>query len=58
MAQQYIKEDGIIRVAEDVRVYTNVNIIPRDMGDIILSLIAFGAGCIIMSFFVRHKKRA
>ena len=52
MAVQYIKKDGIISIAENVRIYTNINELPQPGPQLYLSLISFVLGCIIMFFFV------
>ncbi len=55
MAEQYIKEDGVIKVYENVRIYTNVNELPAFGPDFFIAVPAFVAGCLIMFFFVRQE---
>ncbi len=55
MAQQYIKKDGIISIAENVMVYTNINELPQIGPEFFVSIAAFIAGCIIMSFFIHQR---
>lgn len=52
MAQQYIRKDGVISIAHNVRVYTNINEIPQIGPQLYMSLISFMLGCIIMFFFI------
>jgi putative membrane protein len=56
LAHQYIKKDGYIHVLENVRVYTNVNVLPQSFSELAIPLAAFAAGCLIMSFFVGKKQ--
>jgi len=51
MAQQYFKQDGVICIAQNVRIYTNINELPQIGTQLYVSLAAFLVGCIIMSFF-------
>jgi len=56
MAEQYIRHDGVIRVIEHARIYTNINQMPSKTDPhLYFSLAAFAAGCVIMAFFVRHE---
>lgn len=55
MAQQYIKKDGVISIAENVRIYTNINEMPQMGSHLIPALGFFIMGCIIMSFFIRKE---
>lgn len=55
MAQQYYKYDGGIGIAENVRVYTNINILPQGGIQLAIAAIALVIGCIVMSFFIRHE---
>ena len=52
MAQQYIKKDGVICIAQDVRIYTNINEIPQIGTEFYISLVSFIIGCLIMFFFM------
>lgn len=53
MAEQYIKQDGGISVLENVKVYTNINILPPSGGQAGLALVFFFIGCAVMYAFVR-----
>ncbi|MBU1341107.1 MAG: DUF368 domain-containing protein [Proteobacteria bacterium] len=55
MVQQYIKKDGVIRIAENVRVYTNINEFPQLGTQVYISLASFIIGCLIMFFFVKKE---
>ncbi len=55
MAEQYIKKDGVVKVLENVRVYTNINELPVMNSELYLVLAAFLAGCVIMFFFVKKE---
>lgn len=55
MAEQYIKEDGIIKVVENVRIYTNINELPVMGSSLYLSMGTFILGCIVMSFFLKQE---
>ncbi len=57
MAQQFIKKDGAIHFVENVRVYTNINIVPHDKNQILISLLSFLVGCLIMFFFIRKENQ-
>ncbi|MCK5696422.1 MAG: DUF368 domain-containing protein, partial [Desulfobacula sp.] len=52
MAQQYFKLDGVIGIAQNVRIYTNINEIPQIGTQLYISLVSFIIGCIIMAFFI------
>lgn len=52
MAAQYIKQDGVISIVQNMRVYTNINEIPQMDGQLLFSLVSFVMGCIIMTFFI------
>lgn len=52
MAQQYIKKDGVICIAQNMKIYTNINEIPHIESQLLFPLVSFIIGCIIMSFFV------
>jgi putative membrane protein len=52
MVQQYFKQDGVICIAQNVRIYTNLNEIPQIGTQLYVSLVSFIIGCIIMSFFI------
>ncbi|MFH2092128.1 MAG: DUF368 domain-containing protein [Pseudomonadota bacterium] len=55
MARQYIKEDGMIKILENVRIYTNINELPVPGSDLYLSLLACLLGGLIMVFFVKKE---
>lgn len=55
MAEQYIKTGNGIQVVENVRIYTNANILPQNVSQIIVAAIAFLCGCGIMLFFLRQE---
>lgn len=55
MAEQYIKEDGVIKVLDNVRIYTNINEFPVMGSQLYLSLATFALGCVIMSFFLKQE---
>ncbi|MFH2060128.1 MAG: DUF368 domain-containing protein [Pseudomonadota bacterium] len=55
MARQYIKEDGVIMILENVRIYTNINVIPHLGTEFYLSMAAFFAGCLIMFFSIQKE---
>ena len=57
MAQQYIKKDGVICIAQDVRIYTNINEIPQIGTEFYVSLVSFITGCLIMFFFMGKEFR-
>jgi len=52
MAQQYIKQDGVIRIMEDTKIYTNINELPMPGGQLNIACFFFIAGCIIMCCFI------
>ena len=55
MARQYIKEDGVIMALENVRIYTNINLLPQMGTEFYLSIAAFFAGCLIMFFSIQKE---
>ena len=57
MAQQYIKKDGVISIAQNVRVYTNMNEFPQIGNEFYISVMSFILGCIIMFFFIGKELR-
>lgn len=52
MAQQYIKNDGVICVAQNMRIYTNINEFPPMGSQLIFPLVSFILGGVIMFFFI------
>ncbi len=57
MARQFIKKDGVVQMLENTRIYTNVNVLPEDMLQLVQALPAFICGALIMFFFIRREKR-
>lgn len=57
MAQHYIKEDGVIRMIQDVRVYTNMNELPCIGTEFYLSIASFIIGCSIMFLFIKKEEK-
>jgi putative membrane protein len=55
MAQQYIKNDGLICVVQNMRIYTNINEFPQMGSQLLFSLVSFIIGCVIMSFFIGRE---
>ncbi len=55
MAEQYVPSDAGIAVIENVRVYTNVNVLPDPGQGLFPAVFFFAAGCVIMSFFIRTE---
>ncbi len=58
MVEQFIKIDGQINIAQNVRVYTNINELPKIDTQLYLSIGFFIIGCIIMSFFVKKESKS
>jgi putative membrane protein len=52
MAQQYVKQDGVIIIIENAQIYTNINILPNTH-QFLTSLAFFIAGCAVMMVFIR-----
>ncbi len=52
---QYVKEDGVIRLVQDVVVYTNTNTLPPSASQFGLALFSCAVGALIMAFFVRRE---
>lgn len=57
MAQQFVKIDGQINIVQNVRVYTNINELPKIDTQFYFSVVFFIIGCIIMSFFVKKESK-
>jgi len=55
MAQQYIKQDGVINIVENVKVYTNINELPTFGTQLYIAGIFFITGCIVMFFFIGNE---
>lgn len=55
LSEQFIKEDGVVQVYENVKIYTNINIAPQLGSEVFLVAISFIMGCVIMSFFVKKE---
>ncbi|MCP4670333.1 MAG: DUF368 domain-containing protein, partial [Desulfobacula sp.] len=58
MAQQYIKQDGVINIVENARIYTNINELPQPGPQLYISGIFFITGCIIMLFFIKKELKS
>lgn len=57
MAQHYIKENGVIRMIQDVRVYTNMNELPCIGTEFYLSIASFIIGCSMMFLFIKKEEK-
>ena len=57
LTEQFIREGGAVKVMENVRVYTNVNLIPELNSNLIPVLAAFAAGCLVMAFSLKKQIR-
>ncbi len=55
MARQFIKGDAGIVMLENVKVYTNVNVLPQINQTSGMALAAFFVGCLIMMVFVKAE---
>lgn len=55
MARQYVKQDDTIFVVENFQVYTNLNILPSNGHQLLVSLLFFFVGCAVMVAFVRAE---
>jgi putative membrane protein len=55
MARQYVKQEGAIFVVENSQVYTNLNILPSNGHQLLVSLLFFFVGCAVMVAFVRAE---
>ena len=55
MAQQYIKQDGVINIVENVKVYTNINELPIFGTQLYIAGLFFITGCIVMFFFIGNE---
>jgi putative membrane protein len=55
MAQQYIKQDGVVNIVENVKVYTNINELPIFGTQLYIAGIFFITGCIVMFFFIGNE---
>lgn len=53
MARQYVNQDGAIAVVENFQVYTNLNILPSSVHQLLVPLIFFFVGCAVMAAFIR-----
>ena len=58
MEQQYVKQDGVITVVENARIYTNINELPVMGEQLYISGLFFISGCIIMLFFIKKEFKA
>jgi len=57
MAQQYIKKEGVITIAHNIKVYTNLNVAPQIGPEFFVALGSFFIGAIIMLFFVNKEMK-
>ncbi|MDD9301524.1 MAG: DUF368 domain-containing protein [Desulfobacter sp.] len=55
MARQYVREQGEIKVMENVLVQTNINVLPGTEDPLILPVLCFIIGCLVMAGFVRAE---
>jgi putative membrane protein len=53
--RQYVRENGVVILLENVAVYTNVNVLPVMDGQVMGAVVLFLAGCGIMYGFVRAQ---
>nr|WP_321402975.1 DUF368 domain-containing protein [uncultured Desulfobacter sp.] len=58
MAQQYVKQAGVVVRLENVAVQTNINVLPTQDDPMIAAFAFFILGCIIMMLFVRKESTA
>jgi putative membrane protein len=52
---QYVKNSGTIDIVKDAVVYTNINTLPDNAGQLVAALCSCTAGMIIMVFFVKKE---
>jgi len=55
MARQFIREDGQIRILENVHVQTNINVLPGSEDPLAAVLVFFGIGCVVMAGFIKAE---
>ncbi|MCP3942173.1 MAG: DUF368 domain-containing protein [Desulfobacteraceae bacterium] len=55
IARQYVKQGGGISIIENSPVYTNINILPSNGHQLVLSLVFFLVGCAVMYAFIRAE---
>lgn len=55
MAREYVKEGNMITVAENVRIYTNINELPSAGMPLLIAAAAFLAGCAVMFLFIKQE---
>ena len=53
--RQYVRENGVVILLENVAVHTHVNVLPAMDGQVLGAVILFLAGCVIMYGFVRAQ---
>jgi putative membrane protein len=52
---QYVKESGSVMLQRDVAVYTNINVLPENLGQLALALVFCMIGAAIMASFVGRE---
>jgi putative membrane protein len=55
MARQYVRQEDTICVVENFQVYTNLNILPSNGHQFLVSILFFFVGCAVMVAFVRAE---
>ena len=55
MARQYVREGNDILMIENSRIYTNINIFPENLHDLLFALVFFLVGCGVMFAFIRAE---
>jgi len=58
MTQQYIKQDSVVSIVDNARIYTNINELPVMGEQLYISGLFFISGCIIMLFFIKKEFKA
>jgi putative membrane protein len=58
MEEQYVKQNGVITMLENVRVYTNINMLPPVDSQLLWSCLLFVLGCVVMYGFLRIQESA
>lgn len=53
MQEQFLKQDGVITLVENARIYTNVNVLPPLDAGLAWAIVSFGIGCVIMVAFMK-----
>ena len=55
MARQFIREDGQIRMLENVQVQTNINVLPGSEDPLVAAIICFVIGGVVMAGFIKAE---